>query len=52
MDRERGEGMVELSILANNIVKTIEREDAFEDSKNKGGFIEIVKAKNIKEIFL
>lgn len=42
----------ELNILANEIVKTIEREDEFYDAHKKGGFCESFQVKNIKEIFL
>ena len=42
----------ELKILADDIVKTIERENDFEDKRRNGGFIESFKVKDIKEIFL
>lgn len=43
---------MELSELAKDILKTIEREDAFEESKKKGGFVKLVKAKDAKEVLL
>lgn len=52
MDRRRSEELVDVSVLASEIIKIIEREDAFESSKNNGGFIELVKAKDTKEVFL
>ena len=52
MDRRGSEELVDISVLASEIIKAIEREDAFENSKNNGGFIELIKAKNIKEVFL
>lgn len=42
----------ELSVLADDIVKTIERENEFYDAHKKGGFCESFKVKNIREIFL
>lgn len=42
----------ELSMLANEIVREIEREDAFDHSKKQGGFIKLIKAKDIKKVFL
>jgi len=41
----------ELSVLASEIVREIEREDAFDQSKKKGGFIKLNKAKDIKKVF-
>lgn len=42
----------ELVILAREIVRTIERENAFDDERKKGGFVESLKAKETKEVFL
>ncbi len=42
----------ELSILAEDIVKTIERENAFDNGRKKGGFVESLKAKETKKVFL
>ena len=39
----------ELSILANDILRTIEREDSFDDIKKKGSFVKILKAKDTKK---
>lgn len=39
----------ELEALARDIVRVIEREDAFYDAKQKGGFRKVVKAKTVKE---
>lgn len=42
----------ELAVLAEEIVKTIERENAFEDGRKSGGFVESLKAKEAKKVFL
>ena len=42
----------ELYLLATDIIKTIEREDAFYESRKNGGFVESIKAKETKEVFL
>ena len=39
---------MKLSLLAKDIVETIERENAFEESKKKGGFKKSIKAKDTK----
>ena len=39
----------ELSMMAAEIIKTIEKEDAFYEAKKQGGFYKTCKAKNIKE---
>lgn len=39
----------DIGTLARDIVKTIEREDAFDRIKKEGGFLKRFKAKNIKE---
>lgn len=50
MDRKGGSKMVDdISVLAQDIVKTIEKEDAFIKAKEKGGFFKIFKAKNVME---
>ena len=41
----------ELSSLADDIVKTIERENAFSEAKKQGGFIKSFKAKNVRKFF-
>lgn len=41
--------MEQISVLARDIVETIEREDAFEEMKKHGGFKKYFKVKNIKE---
>lgn len=46
------DNMDELSILAKEIVKTIEREDFFENTKCSGGFVEVIKAKDAKKVLL
>ena len=39
MDRKGGSKMVdEISVLAQDIIKTIEKEDAFIEAKEQGGF--------------
>lgn len=42
----------ELAFLAKEIVKTIERENAFDKERKNGGFIESLKAKETKKVFL
>ena len=50
MDRGRGRKMVDtLSQMAREIIKDIEKEDAFCEAKKKGGFFKTCKAKNILE---
>lgn len=50
MDRKGGSKMVdEISVLAQDIIKTIEKEDAFTEAKEQGGFLKNFKAKNIME---
>ncbi len=39
----------DLSLMAKEIVKTIEKEDAFYEAKKQGGFYKTCKARNIKE---
>ena len=39
----------ELGILARDIIRVIEREDAFYNAKQKGGFKKVVKAKTVQE---
>lgn len=42
--------MVEdIGVLARGIIETIEKEDAFEEAKERGGFLKSFKAKNVKE---
>ena len=62
VDRKRGRELgsmtdqqisdFELYLLATDIIKTIEREDAFYESRKNGGFVESIKAKETKEVFL
>lgn len=43
--------MVDIGILAKDILETIEREDAFiNEMQVNGGFKKIFKAKNVKEV--
>lgn len=50
MDRKGGSKMVdEISVLAQDIIKTIEKEDAFIEAKEQGGFLKKFKAKNVME---
>lgn len=39
----------EISVLAQDIIKTIEKEDAFIEAKKQGGFLKKFKAKNVME---
>lgn len=39
----------DIGVLARDILKTIEKEDAFEEAKEKGGFCKCFKAKNATE---
>lgn len=39
----------ELNILAGDIIKTIERENSFSESKKQGGFVKSFKAKDVRE---
>jgi len=51
MDRKGSKKMVDIGILAKDIIKTIEREDTFSEAKKRGGFYKIFKAKDV-EVFL